>query len=555
MKTKINILVVLAMVLSMVLGAAPAAASDPVPVTVVVTPSQPHGWYFYDDDYPGAVGSYVTGPGTPPAGTGSAQMVLSTGPLSVQRETITTLAYAGTRFDAITKLEYYTFGSVANVQFNMDFDLTDTKTSWMGRLVYQPSGGIEGGGWTKWNPMSGTWYCTAGNPAIPEQVWKAPWVGNGMVANDCSGSHTWTEILAHYPNAGIKVTDGGIHLKANAGVSFNGSVDAFTIKANGIETTYDFDPQGSWAGLNFVPESATVASGSSTIIGVNLNNVSNLYGYQFNVSYNKDLVDAQAWFGDAATNGNAVARPAYLGVQQFFKTASNAFVPWNAVCAAGTCQFSVSKTAGLGVTPISGSGLLAYIVLTGKTPGTFDLTFSDDKLATIDGVVIPTDKTPTPITVIPGTATVNGAVNLQGRATPIDAGTVTLTSGLGTVSVPFSASTGAFSASVLALVGGTSYTVVASHSLYLANQSTVASVTPGGTFSPSPAATTLKGGDANNDGTIDIGDLSCIGGAFGGAPVVCGTTGSSDVNWDGATNIFDLVLAGGNYGSSSPLGW
>ncbi len=67
--------------------------------------------------------------------------------------------------------------------------------------------------------------------------------------------------------------------------------------------------------------------------------------------------------------------------------------------------------------------------------------------------------------------------------------------------------------------------------------------------------TRLLGGDSNNDGLIDLSDLTCIGGSFGGAPVPCGTTGSSDINGDGSINILDLVLPGGNYGLTSPGTW
>ena len=68
-----------------------------------------------------------------------------------------------------------------------------------------------------------------------------------------------------------------------------------------------------------------------------------------------------------------------------------------------------------------------------------------------------------------------------------------------------------------------------------------------------------RGGDANNDETVSVGDLSCVGGAFGGAPTVCSTLGyppgTSDVNADGTVNIFDLVLVGGNYNKVSPQPW
>jgi hypothetical protein len=63
------------------------------------------------------------------------------------------------------------------------------------------------------------------------------------------------------------------------------------------------------------------------------------------------------------------------------------------------------------------------------------------------------------------------------------------------------------------------------------------------TISPTP---TLKGGDADGNGKIEIFDLSTIGLAFGEAPVGTADTGA-DINGDNIVNIFDLVLAGGNF--------
>jgi len=63
----------------------------------------------------------------------------------------------------------------------------------------------------------------------------------------------------------------------------------------------------------------------------------------------------------------------------------------------------------------------------------------------------------------------------------------------------------------------------------------------------------LLGGDATDDETILVSDLTCIGGNYGGTGVVCGATGWSDVNGDGKVNVQDLSMAGGNlYRDSSP---
>lgn len=152
-----------------------------------------------------------------------------------------------------------------------------------------------------------------------------------------------------------------------------------------------------------------------------------------------------------------------------------------------------------------------------------------------------------------GYATASGVVSLQGRATPINAGTVTLTNGtFGSYSTNFDPITGAWSINnIKVLPGGTSYTFDAAHGLYLGNQMTQV-LTGAGYVAPS---TKLKGGDADNSGLIDVSDITCISGSFGGVPVTCGTTGSSDINADGLINILDLVLPGGNYGLSTPQDW
>ncbi len=153
-------------------------------------------------------------------------------------------------------------------------------------------------------------------------------------------------------------------------------------------------------------------------------------------------------------------------------------------------------------------------------------------------------------------ASVSGTVSLQGRTAPIDAGQVTLTDlggDFGSYTTSFDPITGAFSFNrIKVLPSGSNYQLEAAHGLYLENRTTKILHTAE-TFSA--PATMLPGGDANNDGVIDISDLACIGGSFGGAPALCGTTGSSDINGDGAINILDLVLAGGNYGRTAPGDW
>lgn len=290
--------------------------------------------------------------------------------------------------------------------------------------------------------------------------------------------------------------------------------------------------------LVFSPTAAEIGVGGSTMVAIDLNAASNLYGYQFEVDYDETKTSATGAF-----------------VNTFFDTAGGAIPPgWNAGCAEGRCRFAVSRMNP--ASAITGSGTLAQITFTGLTPGTVPLTFSSDVLSDPGGSPI-SHATETATLTIYGYAMLSGVVSLQGRPSPGDTlGTVTLTDTSGVFSpiVAPVATNGAWTVGNVPVVPeGSTYRLGAAHALYLGSQTTDIALMPGST-STQPA-TRLKGGDSNNDGVISIGDLSCIGGDFGGPPGTCGDTGSSDINADGTVNILDLVLAGGNYGLSTPQGW
>nr|MBP7688033.1 hypothetical protein [Thermoflexales bacterium] len=290
------------------------------------------------------------------------------------------------------------------------------------------------------------------------------------------------------------------------------------------------------ASLSFDPASARLAVGGTTTVQINLSTVTNLYGYQFEVNYDPAKVSASGVF-----------------VNSFFDTTVNAFVAWNADCTvSGVCKFSVTKQNP--AVAINGSGPLASIVFTGNAVGTTPLTFSSDILSDANAGVIAHSVGTATLTVY-GYTTVSGKVNLQGRATPNDTlGTVTLTTADFAPTVAIIAADGNWSASVPVLQGGSTYQLDAAHSLYLSNRHAGIALTSGVAMVQPP--TTLKGGDANNDGVIDIPDLTCIAGDFGGAPVHCGPLPtSSDITADGIVNILDLVLAGSNYGLTTPRSW
>jgi hypothetical protein len=279
--------------------------------------------------------------------------------------------------------------------------------------------------------------------------------------------------------------------------------------------------------------------GENSTIDLKLYNITGLYGYQFEVTYDAAKVSAAGAF-----------------VNGFFDTTTNAYSDpaWRAVCTAGICKFSVVKTKP-GVA-VSGSGTLANVVFTGVAPGSFDVTIASDAILTDrDGELLArTLAAPLPLKVC-GWTTVSGRVTMQGRSSGnVNAGTVTLTD-LGAnfppTSGPFSATDGAFSLSVPVMPTGSSYQMDAAHSLYLTNRKTPVALTDGVPLANQN--TRLWGGDAYVDGAVKLNDLSCIGGSFGLLPVSdCGGHGSADINADGKVNVQDLAIAGGNLDKPVP---
>lgn len=296
------------------------------------------------------------------------------------------------------------------------------------------------------------------------------------------------------------------------------------------------------AQLTFNPLLSSLAVGANQVVTIDLTSVTNLYGYQFEVHYNPAKVSATGAF-----------------VNTFFDTsgASGSAVPpgWNASCSAGVCKFAATRIRP--ATAVSSSGTLAQITFHGDAAGDSELTFASVLLGDKDGLTIPTTFNTGFITVY-GTATISGSVALQGRTLPHDTFSVTLYDENGIVpptSATVNTTLGTWTATVSAY-GTMHYDAIASHLQYLSREKVDIVVAVGG--SAAIGSTTLLGGDANNDGVIDIGDLTCIGGDFGKPPPPfgdCGGTGSPDINADNVINILDLVLAGGNYELSSPQDW
>ena len=250
---------------ALALACAPAFAQT----TVTVAPVDMKGWVFFDDFagplcLPGNLCEMVSGPATPPAGSGSAHLKLTgTGDRPSLGALLSQLA--GKKFADITTLIYSTYktapttaGDVLAIalQFAVDNDVTDVDFGFKGRLVFEPYhepslGPVMAGVWQTWNTLAGKWWLSsAGNPArFPSAV--------------CSQGTPCTvaQLVGHYPNIGIRDVPGQPNtiLKAGGGwASFDGNTDALMIGIGGTTTTYDFErgptnedecKNGGWEGI------------------------------------------------------------------------------------------------------------------------------------------------------------------------------------------------------------------------------------------------------------------------------------------------------------------
>lgn len=236
--------------LSMVLLVRPAFAADS---TVVVLPgdmatsvadvlSEPGSWFFYNDEtdsIDNTLGSFVLGPATPPAGSGSVQISVT----GTERRNLATYQFSGTPLANITELAYSTYnpsagngGSVNRsgyLQFNVDFNGSDT---WQRRLVFLPTdnGTVQQDTWQEWDTIN------SGNA-----MWRysgPTWPGSALAGTT---PRTWAEILAAYPGVRVRVTDSwlGIRVGEPYADGYTENIDAVKFGVSGDTKTFDFETE------------------------------------------------------------------------------------------------------------------------------------------------------------------------------------------------------------------------------------------------------------------------------------------------------------------------
>ncbi|MEZ5017235.1 MAG: hypothetical protein R2800_09300 [Flavipsychrobacter sp.] len=192
----------------------------------------PYKWFFYNDQtdvIDNALGSFVSGPGTTPYGSGSAQISVS----GSQRRNLATYQFAGTPLASISVLAFSTYnpsagnGGAANrsayLNFNVDFDGSDT---WQRRLIFTPpSGAVSQDTWQEWDCIDN------GNA-----VWR--WSG-GTFPGTAVTSMTWSDLLSTYPGIRIRVSDPwlGIRVGSPYASGYTENIDGFKLN----NKVFDFE--------------------------------------------------------------------------------------------------------------------------------------------------------------------------------------------------------------------------------------------------------------------------------------------------------------------------
>jgi hypothetical protein len=226
---------------------------------VVVTPSDMNGWAFVTTDSSGNpvangnIAQMVTGPATPPQGTGSAQLATPNGQGDGSAQLGNYTSFNGMTLSSLTTLSYSTYDTVNNgsqfpylrIYLNNNDALyfePPYQTPSTGNSSLPDQGTPQLNTWQTWNALGGGWW--ADNPSFA-----------GAGGDNVKSLNAYLLLNPGVLIEGIRFAVG----YASYGETFNGYVDNFTIGTAAGTTTYDFEPAP-------VPEPTTMVAGALLLL-------------------------------------------------------------------------------------------------------------------------------------------------------------------------------------------------------------------------------------------------------------------------------------------------
>ncbi len=267
MHKRAHLAILAAAVLGLAGIAEPASATTTTTVTVNES-SLGNGWTLSADT--GSSGAFVTGPSTPPVGSGSFQFNVPDG----GKVNLSTTTVAGEPLSAVDAVSYSTYRAGSSTMpgyvdpsLNMEIcagGLVGTTCSGYTTLVWEPlyAYGTTANGnnpvvddtWQTWNALehtstsyTGGWWSTHVIPGVPEAY-------NSFVS--------LAAIQAANPNAVI--ASFGVNLGHGPAGTFNGNADALTLGLNGTTTVYNFEHAVTLAGKAECKDGGWMTSTSPT---------------------------------------------------------------------------------------------------------------------------------------------------------------------------------------------------------------------------------------------------------------------------------------------------
>jgi hypothetical protein len=213
-------------------------------------------WFFWNDTdgiLDTTDGSFVTGPGTAPAGDGSVQI---NAPANKEIALATNAFNGVTPLSKITGLQYSTYrtadDTTRDLSLQFDVQVVVGTNTYDGRFEYDPhlASTVTKNAWQTWTPTDSSIDAGTNNN-------KGWWFSSGTASNlpQCTSTTpcTWNEVLANYPNTSVS---GKAYLVARTvGASsdaFAGDFDRFSVTtndgANVATTVYNFEPTPTQSG-------------------------------------------------------------------------------------------------------------------------------------------------------------------------------------------------------------------------------------------------------------------------------------------------------------------